>query len=56
MDWRRELPFLGVLADGLEEGVLLIDERGQIVFVSEPMAAMLGVPREKIAALGYKSA
>jgi diguanylate cyclase len=42
VDWRRELPFLKALADGLEEGLLVIDEQDRIALVSEPMAAMLG--------------
>ncbi len=51
MDWRRELPFLRVLADGLEEGVLVIDEQDRIALVSEPMAAMLGQSPETLYAL-----
>ena len=51
MDWRRELPFLTTLADGLEEGVAVIDEHGKIVLVSEPLAAMLGQSRAQLAAL-----
>jgi diguanylate cyclase (GGDEF)-like protein len=51
VDWRRELPFLGVLADGLEEGVLVIDEHDRIALVSEPMAAMLGQTPQTLRAL-----
>lgn len=51
MDWRRELPLLKVLADGLEEGTLIIDGDGRIVLVSEPMAAMLGHSRSSLEAL-----
>jgi len=51
VDWRRELPFLRVLADGLEEGVLVIDQEDRIALVSEPMAAMLGQTPETLRAL-----
>jgi diguanylate cyclase (GGDEF)-like protein len=51
VDWRRELPFLRALADGLEEGVLVIDEQERIALVSEPMAAMLGQTPETLYAL-----
>jgi diguanylate cyclase (GGDEF)-like protein len=48
VDWRRELPFLTSLADGLEEGVVVIDATGKIVLVSEPMAAIFGMSRGQI--------
>jgi diguanylate cyclase (GGDEF)-like protein len=51
VDWRRELPFLRALADGLEEGVLVIDQQERIALVSEPMAAMLGQTPESLYAL-----
>jgi diguanylate cyclase (GGDEF)-like protein len=51
VDWRLELPFLNILADGLEEGVAVIDEHGAIVLVSEPLAAMLGQSRAELAAM-----
>ena len=51
MDWGSELPFLHALADGLEEGVAVIDQQGRIVFVSAPMAAMLGQARAALATM-----
>ena len=42
MEWQRELPFVSVLADGLEEGVMIVDDAGKMALVSAPMAAMLG--------------
>jgi diguanylate cyclase len=51
VDWRRELPFLRALADGLEEGVLVIDQQDRIALVSEPMAAMLGQSPDTLYAL-----
>jgi diguanylate cyclase (GGDEF)-like protein/PAS domain S-box-containing protein len=48
VDWRRELPFLTTLADGLEEGILVIDAGGRIVLVSEPMAAIFGQTRAQL--------
>jgi diguanylate cyclase (GGDEF)-like protein len=51
VDWARELPFLTTLADGLEEGVAVIDDTGRIVFVSEPLASMLGQPRAALSAM-----
>jgi diguanylate cyclase (GGDEF)-like protein/PAS domain S-box-containing protein len=51
VDWRRELPFLTSVADGLEEGVVVIDSSGKIVLVSEPMAAIFGMSRAQLMAL-----
>ena len=51
MDWGAELPLLRALADGLEEGVAVVDENGRIVFASEPMAAMLGLGRAALSGL-----
>ena len=51
MDWASELPLTRVLCDGLEEGVAVVDDTGRIVFVSEPMAAMIGVSRAELSAL-----
>jgi diguanylate cyclase (GGDEF)-like protein len=51
VDWASELPLLRALADGLEEGVAVIDEHGHIVFVSAPLASMLGISRATLATL-----
>lgn len=49
--WRAALPFLDMVANSLESGVLVIDANRRIVLCSGPMAATFGLPVEEVLAM-----
>jgi diguanylate cyclase (GGDEF)-like protein len=46
--WAEVVPFLEPLVNSLECGVLVVDERRRIVVASHPLAALFGMPTERI--------
>jgi signal transduction histidine kinase len=49
--WRQALPLIESLGNSLECGLLLIDDRGQVVFASEAFGVMLGMTASQVRAL-----
>jgi two-component system, NtrC family, sensor kinase len=49
--WRQALPLIETLGNSLECGLLLIDDRNEVVFASEAFGVMLGMTASQVRAL-----